>query len=208
MNQLQKIIIMCVVLGTGICIGLLWPQFTTQPTEPATGDLPVSDADTDQPGAGVTPSPTPVEPVPPVEPTPTPEPIATITSFAECMAAGFPIMESYPRQCSDGTKTFVEIIEQPVACTADAKICPDGTGVGRVGPDCEFAACPAVVGTLCTPAQKAAEACTMQYEPVCGYTSGDDTAPQTYGNACGACTTAAVVSYTEGACSEPLPVQS
>lgn len=29
-----------------------------------------------------------------------------------------------------------------VACTADAKICPDGTGVGRVGPNCEFAPCP------------------------------------------------------------------
>jgi len=28
------------------------------------------------------------------------------------------------------------------ACTADAKICPDGTAVGREGPDCEFAACP------------------------------------------------------------------
>ncbi|MDD1677799.1 MAG: hypothetical protein LUO93_01260 [Methanomicrobiales archaeon] len=30
----------------------------------------------------------------------------------------------------------------PVACTADAKICPDGTAVGRVPPDCEFAPCP------------------------------------------------------------------
>ena len=29
-----------------------------------------------------------------------------------------------------------------VACTAEAKICPDGTAVGRVGPDCEFEACP------------------------------------------------------------------
>lgn len=29
-----------------------------------------------------------------------------------------------------------------VACTAEAKICPDGTAVGRVGPDCEFAPCP------------------------------------------------------------------
>ena len=28
------------------------------------------------------------------------------------------------------------------ACTQDAKICPDGTGVGRVGPNCEFAPCP------------------------------------------------------------------
>lgn len=32
--------------------------------------------------------------------------------------------------------------DKPVACTADAKLCPDGSAVGRVGPDCEFAACP------------------------------------------------------------------
>ncbi|MFH0829156.1 MAG: hypothetical protein V1907_03165 [Candidatus Kerfeldbacteria bacterium] len=30
-----------------------------------------------------------------------------------------------------------------VSCTTEAKICPDGTAVGRTGPDCEFAACPA-----------------------------------------------------------------
>jgi hypothetical protein len=30
----------------------------------------------------------------------------------------------------------------PVACTADAKLCPDGSSVGRVAPDCEFAPCP------------------------------------------------------------------
>jgi len=28
------------------------------------------------------------------------------------------------------------------ACTMEAKICPDGTSVGRTGPNCEFAACP------------------------------------------------------------------
>lgn len=28
------------------------------------------------------------------------------------------------------------------ACTAEAKICPDGTAVGRTGPNCKFAACP------------------------------------------------------------------
>lgn len=35
-------------------------------------------------------------------------------------------------------------IPQPevTACTADAKICPDGSSVGRVAPLCEFAACP------------------------------------------------------------------
>ncbi|MFA5930293.1 MAG: cupredoxin family copper-binding protein [Candidatus Micrarchaeia archaeon] len=30
----------------------------------------------------------------------------------------------------------------PVACSMEAKICPDGTPVGRTGPNCEFAACP------------------------------------------------------------------
>lgn len=28
------------------------------------------------------------------------------------------------------------------ACTLEAKLCPDGSSVGRVGPNCEFAACP------------------------------------------------------------------
>ena len=28
------------------------------------------------------------------------------------------------------------------ACTLEAKICPDGSAVGRVGPDCQFEACP------------------------------------------------------------------
>jgi hypothetical protein len=28
------------------------------------------------------------------------------------------------------------------ACTADAKLCPDGSAVGRTGPNCEFAECP------------------------------------------------------------------
>ena len=29
-----------------------------------------------------------------------------------------------------------------VMCTMDAKLCPDGSSVGRTGPDCEFAPCP------------------------------------------------------------------
>lgn len=29
------------------------------------------------------------------------------------------------------------------ACTEEAKLCPDGSAVGRTGPECEFAACPA-----------------------------------------------------------------
>ena len=34
-----------------------------------------------------------------------------------------------------------------VVCTMDAKICPDGSAVGREGPNCQFAACPAPAGT-------------------------------------------------------------
>jgi hypothetical protein len=34
---------------------------------------------------------------------------------------------------------------EPIACTMDAKICPDGTTVGRTGPTCEFTPCPEVV---------------------------------------------------------------
>jgi len=33
-------------------------------------------------------------------------------------------------------------VNPPVACTMEAKVCPDGTSVGRTGPKCEFAACP------------------------------------------------------------------
>ena len=31
-----------------------------------------------------------------------------------------------------------------IACTMEAKLCPDGSAVGRTGPNCEFAPCPKV----------------------------------------------------------------
>ena len=74
--------------------------------------------------------------------------------------------ESYPERCAtpDG-RTFVREIDDPqtispptnmpalpigpdnpspgdtIFCTADAMLCPDGTWVGRTGPNCEFV-CP------------------------------------------------------------------
>jgi hypothetical protein len=30
----------------------------------------------------------------------------------------------------------------PKACTMEAKLCPDGSAVGRSGPNCEFTPCP------------------------------------------------------------------
>ncbi len=34
-----------------------------------------------------------------------------------------------------------------IACTAEAKLCPDGSSVGRTGPKCEFAKCPTITST-------------------------------------------------------------
>lgn len=36
---------------------------------------------------------------------------------------------------------------KPTSCTEEAKLCPDGSAVGRTGPDCTFAECPSVVET-------------------------------------------------------------
>lgn len=43
-----------------------------------------------------------------------------------------------------GAGVFSISPKQPkqIACTEEAKICPDGSAVGRTGPNCEFAPCP------------------------------------------------------------------
>ena len=43
-------------------------------------------------------------------------------------------MQGYPR-------TAVPT-NPPVVCSQETKLCPDGSAVGRTGPNCEFAACP------------------------------------------------------------------
>lgn len=53
---------------------------------------------------------------------------------------------AYTNCSSEPKKPVVEKPSQntsaPVACTMEALLCPDGSGVGRSGPKCEFAACP------------------------------------------------------------------
>jgi hypothetical protein len=39
-----------------------------------------------------------------------------ITNFEECIAAGNPAMESYPRQCRANDQTFVEELEEDCGC--------------------------------------------------------------------------------------------
>jgi hypothetical protein len=103
-----------------------------------------------------------------------------------------------------------------VACTMDAKICPDGSAVGRVGPHCEFAACPTLEEPsdtpnasgviLCESSQRTVDACAEIYQPVCGLTRVEcitepcDPVPSNYSNSCFACQNERVVSYTEGMC--------
>ena len=95
-------------------------------------------------------------------------------------------------------------------CTLDAKVCPDGTAVGRTGPRCEFAACPGETPKTetikCTPEQKGAEACIELYAPVCAsvqiqcITTPCEPIPKTFSNSCFACSENSVDSYTEGEC--------
>jgi len=42
---------------------------------------------------------------------------------------------------------------QSVACTQEAKECPDGSYVGRTGPHCEFAACPSITTATTMPSK-------------------------------------------------------
>ena len=139
----------------------------------------------------------------------------TVRSFAECVAAGNLVMESSPRQCRHDGVTYREEVELPpeeelVACTMDAKLCPDGSAVGRVGPDCAFAPCPAeqpAETVTCSPAAKQVAGCDDVYAPVCGLvevqcvTTPCNPVPETFANGCYACAAGNVISYTAGACS-------
>lgn len=37
-----------------------------------------------------------------------------VKDFKSCEKAGYPIMESYPRQCKSGENTYTELLEMPV----------------------------------------------------------------------------------------------
>ncbi len=100
---------------------------------------------------------------------------------------------------------------EQVACTADAMMCPDGSYVGRVAPNCDFAPCPRsdeiIIGDkhYCRPVDRKAEACMTLYDPVCGWFSQDIKCIKypcaiTAGNSCEACINPNVEYWTEGEC--------
>jgi hypothetical protein len=49
-----------------------------------------------------------------------------------------------------GACTVLPQQPDPVACTLDAKVCPDGSAVGRIPPNCDFAPCPERGKDYCT----------------------------------------------------------
>jgi len=91
-----------------------------------------------------------------------------IDTFEACANAGNPVMESYPRQCSANGRTYIE---------------KTGSNEGADGG-----------GHVCTAEDKAAQACTMIYDPVCGNDG------ITYGNGCSACASGNINRYISGEC--------
>jgi len=77
----------------------------------------------------------PVQPQPITEPQPVKKPF-----FSKTIAAVFIIIVILILLPA-GAYLFLNSNKQ-VACTTEAKICPDGSSVGRTGPKCEFTACP------------------------------------------------------------------
>lgn len=43
---------------------------------------------------------------------------------------------------------LVSCAKSPVACTLDEKLCFDGSSIGRVPPNCQFASCPVVADSM------------------------------------------------------------
>lgn len=82
---------------------------------------------------------------------PLPKVLTTITPLSKTIAlilffslpaAGFFLGMRYQQQMG-GT-----LLPPQQGCTLEAKLCPDGSAVGRSGPNCEFAPCPSLSGSI------------------------------------------------------------
>lgn len=63
--------------------------------------------------------------------------VLVIATVAAVSVGSFLIYSNYSNNRSKITPA-----PNQVACTQEVKLCPDGTSVGRTGPNCEFAECP------------------------------------------------------------------
>jgi hypothetical protein len=120
------------------------------------------------------------------------------------------VTEPLPPPSTDVSTTSLDepMRNDYIACTMEAKQCPDGSFVGRTGPNCEFEECPSTAEQICSPESRLAEMCAEIYAPVCGavqvecITTPCNPVPETFSNSCFACANHRVVSYTNGACTE------
>ncbi|MEK6946090.1 MAG: IPT/TIG domain-containing protein [Nanoarchaeota archaeon] len=108
----------------------------------------------------------------------------------------------------ESNKASFTVVETGKSCTRDAKQCPDGSYVGRTGPNCEFAECP-TAGIACTPEERTNQGCLAIYSPVCGWFKSSVNCVKypcagDYSNGCTACADNMVEYYTYGACPPEL----
>ncbi len=122
-----------------------------------------------------------------------------VTSFEECEAAGYPVMESYPRQCQANGEVFTEELDQQVLDCEEEHLtyCPS---LGECV-DVRTTHCEEYSQWLREPV-----ACTLEWAPVCGElqvprADGVDTIRMTFGNNCAA-QAAGAENIVQGECGE------
>jgi len=144
-----------------------------------------------------------------------------ITDFESCVAAGNPVMESFPRQCQANGKTYDEDIDYEKLEKDNAQIIDEDGLI--VGDDKDEHGCIGSAGYQWCPSTdkcqrmweeyceeykeqyRAPIACTREYMPVCGLiqvqcvTTPCDPLPTTYSNKCMA-EAAGATDITEGVC--------
>lgn len=124
------------------------------------------------------------------------------------------LLKSKASATSTSTVPVLPATAAGTVCPQDAKICPDGSSVGRTGLACDFAACPthetSTKHVSCTTEQREVM-CSQIYKPVCAsYQVQCIKAPcnpvsKTYGNSCSACSDKNVISYSDGECVGTAP---
>lgn len=149
-----------------------------------------------------------------------------VTNFEECVKAGNPVMESYPRQCRHNGELFVEelgwnedqiiLMQNPetfqYACFGcNNELCIDPAPVMIQMEETEGLYCnknfEIVKGKIsCEPSQRNADACIALHDPVCGYNDPEKIqcikfpCAQDYSNSCFACSNEDVLYYEKGEC--------
>lgn len=79
--------------------------------------------------------------------------VGKVTNFEQCAKLGFPIMESYPRQCRAGDKIFIENIGANKS---------DDENKNTASPECKIAGCS---GQLCVGTDSPDIITTCEYRP-------------------------------------------